>query len=442
VHRRRDPAGTEEAARVPGVRHALHAGAAARRAHGLHRGRVRRVLPLRPGRRYEPSCPLPIADYPTVVLAHGGGGRLSKQLIDTLFLGAYGNDILAALHDGAVLDVPAGRIAFSTDSYVIDPPFFPGGNIGSLAVHGTINDLAMCGARPIALSAGYILEEGFPMETCGASHWHAGCRRRRRRAHRHRRHEGVDRGKGDGVFINTTGIGLIPDGVHIAPARVRPGDVVIVSGDRHPRHRHHVRARRPRVRDGPRERQRRAAHGSWRTSSTRRATPSTRSAIRPAAAWPARSTRSPPAQRTGIRIDEAAIPVLEEVRGACEILGLDPLYVANEGKLIAIVAPAAADASSPACAPTRSAAPPPSSAAPRRTTRAASSSAAASAAPRRRHALGRAAAPHLLSRCERRVGPGPPRISRGLAADSRLSTQHLPAHAVVRNCRRRRHHPV
>jgi hydrogenase expression/formation protein HypE len=177
------------------------------------------------------TCPLPIADYPHVVLAHGGGGKLSKQLIDAIFVGAYGNSVLATLHDGAVLDLPAGRLAFSTDSFVIDPPFFPGGNIGSLAVHGTVNDLAMCGARPIALSAGYILEEGYPMEDL----WRIALAMRDAAAA-----AGVpivtgdtkvvDRGKGDGVFINTTGIGVIPEGVNISPARARRGDAVLVSG--------------------------------------------------------------------------------------------------------------------------------------------------------------------------------------------------------------------
>jgi hydrogenase expression/formation protein HypE len=168
------------------------------------------------------TCPIPISEYPTVVMAHGGGGKLSKQLVDAAFVGAYGNPRLALLHDGAVLDVHGGRIAMSTDSYVIDPPFFPGGDIGSLAVHGTINDLAMCGAQPIALSAAYILEEGFPMEDL----WRIACSMRDAAAR-----AGVDivtgdtkvvdRGKGDGVFINTTGVGIIPAGIEISPARAR-----------------------------------------------------------------------------------------------------------------------------------------------------------------------------------------------------------------------------
>jgi hydrogenase expression/formation protein HypE len=290
------------------------------------------------------ACPMPIADYPTVVLAHGGGGKLSKQLVDTLFLGAYGNDVLALLHDGAVLNVPAGRIALSTDSYIIDPPFFPGGNIGSLAVHGTVNDLAMCGAKPLALSAGYILEEGFPMDDL----WRIALAMRDAAAG-----AGVpivtgdtkvlDRGKGDGVFINTTGVGIIPDGVHIAPTRARAGDVVIVSGNIAT---HGIAIMS--IREGL------EFDTALETDSAALYTlvealldevggdlhvlrDPTRGGVASALNEIAGSAQ------LGVRIDEAALPVLEEVRGACEILGLDPLYVANEGKLVAFVARGAAD---------------------------------------------------------------------------------------------------
>jgi hydrogenase expression/formation protein HypE len=290
------------------------------------------------------TCPLPIADYPTVVLAHGGGGKLSKQLIDTLFLGAYGNELLAQLHDGAVLDMPAGRLAFSTDSYVIDPPFFPGGNIGSLAVHGTINDLAMCGARPIALSAGYILEEGFPMEDL----WRVATSMRDAAAGAGVRivtgdTKVVGRGKGDGVFINTTGIGIIPEGVVIAPARARTGDVVIVSGAIAS---HGIAIMS--IREGLEfetavESDSAALHTMVATlldalgSDVHVLRDPTRGGVASALNEIAMSAE------VGMHVDEAALPVLEEVRGACEILGLDPLYVANEGKLIAIVSEHAAD---------------------------------------------------------------------------------------------------
>ena len=177
------------------------------------------------------TCPLPLSDYPTVQLAHGGGGRLSQLLVEKLFLGAYGNPLLAQLHDGAVLQTGGGRLAFSTDSFVVRPLFFPGGDIGSLAVHGTVNDIAMCGAKPLAISAGFILEEGFPMEDL----WRiTGSMRDAATAAGVPVATGdtkvVDRGKGDGVYINTTGIGWIPEGVEISPARARPGDRVLVSG--------------------------------------------------------------------------------------------------------------------------------------------------------------------------------------------------------------------
>lgn len=286
-----------------------------------------------------PACPLPIADYPSVVLAHGGGGRLSRTLVEKIFLGAYPNETLALLHDGAVLDVHGGRIAFSTDSYVIDPPFFPGGDIGSLAVHGTINDLAMCGARPLALSAGFILEEGFPMTDL----WRIALSMRDAAAAAGTPivtgdTKVVGRGKGDGIFINTTGVGIVPAGVELTPQRARAGDAILLSGSI-------------------------ATHGiaimSMREGlefETRLATDSAPlhtlvaellEALGPDVHVLRDPTRGGLASAlcelagsgdVGMMIDEAAVPVLDEVRGACEILGFDPLYVANEGKLVAVVA--------------------------------------------------------------------------------------------------------
>src|SRR6185436_10810619 len=159
---------------VPGLRHPLHARDPAGRAHGVHRGRLLRLPPVRARRGPAVSaadlakglaCPVPLpADAGgTVLLGHGGGGRMTQQLIERVFLQAFRNPALEPLHDGATLPVMGGRLAFSTDAFVVRPLFFPGGNIGSLAVHGTVNDLAMCGARPLALSASFILEEGFPM---------------------------------------------------------------------------------------------------------------------------------------------------------------------------------------------------------------------------------------------------------------------------------------
>jgi hydrogenase expression/formation protein HypE len=285
------------------------------------------------------QCPIPISEYPTVTLAHGGGGRLTQMLIERLFLRAFANPTLEQLHDGAVLEVAGARLAFSTDSFVISPLFFPGGDIGSLAVHGTVNDLAMCGARPIGLSAGLILEEGLPMEQL----WQV--------VQSMQRAAGavgvpvvtgdtkvVDRGKGDGVFINTAGIGLIPEGIQIAPNRAQPGDLVLINGSI-------------------------AAHGiaimsvreglEFETAIESDSAPlhDLVAHMLDAAGAQIHVLRDPTrggvasalneiaqAAGVGIRLDEGRIPIDDEVRGACEILGFDPLYVANEGKCLAIVA--------------------------------------------------------------------------------------------------------
>ena len=178
------------------------------------------------------SCPIPIAEYPTVLLAHGGGGKLTHQLIEQLFVPAFRNPFLDQRHDGAVMSLQGVRLAFTTDSYVVRPLVFPGGDIGSLAVNGTVNDLAMCGARPLYLSAGFILEEGLPMQTL----WEVvQSMRTAAEAAQVQLVTGdtkvVDRGKGDGIFITTAGVGLIAHALVIAPASVRPGDAVLLSGD-------------------------------------------------------------------------------------------------------------------------------------------------------------------------------------------------------------------
>ena len=290
-------------------------------------------------------CPIPIGDYPSVLLAHGGGGRLTQMLIERMFLQAFDNPALELLHDGAVLDVAGSRLAFSTDSFVISPLFFPGGDIGSLAVHGTVNDLAMCGARPLGLSAGFILEEGLPMEqlwqvvrSMQAAAQAAGAPIVTGDT------KVVDRGKGDGVFINTAGLGLIPPGVQIAPRRARPGDAVVINGAI-------------------------AVHGiaimsvreglEFETALLSDSAPLHELVARmldlsgeqihvlrdPTRGGVASALNEIAAQAgIGIRLDERAIPIAEEVRGACEILGLDPLYVANEGKCLAIVARESAEA--------------------------------------------------------------------------------------------------
>lgn len=292
-----------------------------------------------------PQCPIPISDYPTVMLAHGGGGRLTQMLIERLFLPAFANPALEALHDGAILEVNGIRLAFSTDSFTISPLFFPGGDIGSLAVHGTVNDLAMCGARPVGLSAGFILEEGLPMDDL----WRA-VQSMQAAA------QAVDvpivtgdtkvveRGSGDGMFINTAGLGLIPEGVNIASSRVRPGDVVLINGSIAD---HGIAVMS--VREGL----------EFETALTSDSAPLVDMVFSildqvgeqvhvlrdPTRGGVASALNEIAAQAgVGIRLEETRIPVGEAVRGACEILGLDPLYVANEGKFLAIVGPEAAEA--------------------------------------------------------------------------------------------------
>ena len=285
------------------------------------------------------QCPIPISDYPHITLAHGGGGRLTQMLIEKMFVPSFANPALETLHDGAILETPGARLAFSTDSFVVHPIFFPGGDIGSLAVHGTVNDLAMCGARPLALSAALILEEGLQMEDL----W-----RVVQSMQSAARAIGVpivtgdtkvvERGKGDGVFVNTAGIGVIPAHIHVAPTRAQIGDVLLINGaiaehgitimsvreglefetalrsDSAPLH--DIVAR---VLDAAGE------HVHVLRDPTRGGLASPLNEIAAQA-------------RVGIRLDEAQIPLEDPVRGACEILGFDPLYVANEGKFLAIVA--------------------------------------------------------------------------------------------------------
>ncbi len=291
------------------------------------------------------QCPIPISDYPQVLLAHGGGGRLTQMLIERMFAPTFANPALEPLHDGAILEVGGSRLAFSTDSYVISPRFFPGGDIGSLAVHGTVNDLAMCGAQPLALSAAVILEEGLAMEEL----W-----RVVRSLQAAAQTVGVpvvtgdtkvvDRGKGDGLYINTAGLGLIPAGVAISPRQARPGDVVLISGSIAE---HGIAIMS--VREGL----------EFETAILSDSAPlhDLVAAMLAAGGQAVHVLRDPTrggvasalneiAQqaRAGIRLVEKDIPLREDVAGACEILGFDPLYVANEGKCLAIVAPEAAEA--------------------------------------------------------------------------------------------------
>ena len=286
------------------------------------------------------SCPIPIHDYPTVQLAHGGGGRLMNQLIERMFGATFRNPALDARHDGALLEMAGNRLAFTTDSFVVKPRFFPGGDIGSLAVHGTVNDLAMCGARPLYLSAGFVLEEGLPMEelwrivqSMQAAAAEAGVQIVTGDT------KVVDRGKGDGIYINTSGIGVVEAGRTIDPSQVQPGDVVLVSGDIG-RHGIAIMA----VREGLEfetvieSDSACVARLVMELLDAGVAVHCLRDMTRGGMASSLVEIAGTSGRR--VHIDETAIPVRQDVRGACEILGLDPLYVANEGRFVAFVAPA------------------------------------------------------------------------------------------------------
>jgi hydrogenase expression/formation protein HypE len=290
----------------------------------------------------EVVCPVPRIDYPKVLLGHGGGGRLSRQILDRLIVPSFRNEWLETLHDGAVFSVGGVRLAFTTDSYVVHPIFFPGGDIGSLAVNGTVNDLAMCGARPLHLSVALIIEEGLPMETLRRV---IGSMREAADAAGVTLVTGdtkvVDRGKGDQIFINTSGVGIVDPAMNIDPRRAAAGDRIIVSG---PIGVHGIAVLS--VREGlefeseirsdtaPLNGLVGAIKDAGRELHVLR--DPTRGGLASALNEIAETAEA------GVVLREEAIPVDEAVRGACEILGLDPLYVANEGKLVAFVSPAAA----------------------------------------------------------------------------------------------------
>ena len=295
-------------------------------------------------------CPMPLRDHPNVIMGHGGGGKLSAELVEHLFLPAFKNETLDNLGDSAVLDLQTvlsklqtSRLAYSTDSYVVQPLFFPGGNIGDLAINGTVNDIAMSGGQPLFLSTGFILEEGLPLEklgviveTMGAAAREAGVTLVTGDT------KVVDKGHGDGVYINTSGFGLIPDQVDIRPTKARPGDVVIVSGEIG---NHGIAIMS--VREGL----------QFETVIETDSAPlyslvadmleistelhvlrdPTRGGVASALNEIAK------AAQVGLVLHERQLPVAEAVQSACELLGLDPIYVANEGKLLAIVPPEIAE---------------------------------------------------------------------------------------------------
>ena len=286
---------------------------------------------------FSASCPLPIQQYPHVLMAHGGGGKLMHQLLENVFGKAFSNPILDTRHDSAQFTVPAGKLAMTTDSYVVRPLFFPGGDIGSMAIHGTINDLAMSGARPLYLSCAFIIEEGLPMETL----WRVVCSMRDA-AQRCGVQivtgdtKVVDKGKGDGLFINTTGIGVTEHSLTIAPQNVQAGDAVIVSGDLG-RHGMAIMA----VREGL----------QFESTIESDSAPVHKPVLallqagieihclRDLTRGGLASALNEIAEAAGVKIavEQKAIPVREDVHAACEMLGLDPLHVANEGRFVVFV---------------------------------------------------------------------------------------------------------
>ena len=289
-------------------------------------------------------CPTPIFDHKQVVLGHGSGGKLTAELIEKMFLPAFTNPILDRLDDQAVFEIGGARLAFTTDSFVVTPIFFPGGDIGDLSVNGTVNDLAMCGARPLYLSAAFILEEGLTMDELQRV---VNSMRRAAASAGVQLVTGdtkvVNRGKGDKIFITTTGIGLVEGNVNISAANARPGDSVLLSGyigD----HGMAILSQRENLEFEGEIRSDTAALHTL-VAAMFEVSPNI-SALRDPTRGGVATTLNEIAARSkvGIRLNETAIPVRDTVKGACEILGLDPLFVANEGKLLAVVAPDAAAA--------------------------------------------------------------------------------------------------
>jgi hydrogenase expression/formation protein HypE len=290
------------------------------------------------------SCPFPIQNYPNVLMAHGGGGKLMHQLIGKMIVPTFRNSFLEPQHDSTVFAVGTQRLAFTTDSYVVRPIFFPGGDLGSLAIHGTVNDLAMSGARPLYLSAGFIIEEGFPMESlwrilssmqqaarnCGVQIITGDTKV-------------VDKGKGDGLFINTAGIGLVEHSLSIGPQSVQPGDVILINGDLG-RHGMAIMSAREGL--------------EFESDIQSDSAPLAKSVLallqagievhclRDCTRGGLTSVLNEIAESANLtlHVEERLVPVREDVRAACEILGLDPFQVACEGRFAAFIPPVQANA--------------------------------------------------------------------------------------------------
>ena len=300
-------------------------------------------MPDRPKAVLDLACPVPLSTKDTVLLGHGSGGKLSAELVRDVFLPAFQNPALARLDDQAIIRVNGTKLAFTTDSFVVKPLFFPGGDIGSLAVHGTVNDLAMGGAQPLFLSAAFVIEEGLPMDV---------LQRAVASLQRAAADVGVpvvtgdtkvvERGKGDGLFINTSGVGLVADDIDFSSDRARPGDKILLSGSIGD-HGIAILAQREGLEfESTIESDSAPLHTL--VADMLRASRKIRCMRDPTRGGLSSALNEIAAQsKVGIDLEESEIPIREEVKGACEMLGLDPLYVANEGKLVAIVAAEAAD---------------------------------------------------------------------------------------------------
>lgn len=294
------------------------------------------------------TCPRPLRDYDRIVLGHGGGGKLSAELVEHLFLPAFAPGAalgqIAELHDAATLAVDGARLAFSTDSYVVQPLFFPGGSIGDLAVNGTVNDVSMSGAQPIALSAGFILEEGLEMATLGRVATDMGAAARTAEV---RIATGdtkvVDAGHGDGIYINTAGVGMIPEGVDIRPTRATPGDIIIISGPVG-LHGVAVMSQREGLEFGTDLRTDSAPLNGLVAAMLEASRDvhvlrdPTRGGVTASLCEIAK------AADVGIAYEESLLPIPDEVAAACSFLGLDAMSIANEGRLVAFVAAEDVDA--------------------------------------------------------------------------------------------------
>jgi hydrogenase expression/formation protein HypE len=283
------------------------------------------------------QCPLPVNQVTEILMGHGSGGKLSAQLIENLIVPAFRNPELELLDDQAVVSLNGSRLAFTTDSYVVTPIFFPGGDIGELAVNGTVNDLAMGGAQPLYLSLAFILEEGLPI---------ADLQRVVESARRAAERAGVKivtgdtkvvgKGSGDKVFINTSGIGLIPRGIDLSSARIRPGDSILLSGTIGDHGIAILSQREGLEFEGELRSDTAPLHDL--AAAALRACPEIHAMRDPTRGGLAATLVEFASRRhLGIEVDETSIPIRDTVKGACEILGLDPLLVANEGKLVAFV---------------------------------------------------------------------------------------------------------